>query len=196
LAQAEHPEETQIGEPEVVVITRYPNRRLYDRSQGKYVTLEEIADTVRQGKTIVVRDSKTGEDRTRLLLTQIILEQFPERMELFPVAVLHSMIRANAQVLGFLRDYFRQALSYLEVLQKSAAMNPFLPPLDWMRFFIPSLSPPAQGDKTAPSTAALDAEALARRVAELEQRLDRIGSTKASPPKKSGRAKGSPKEKR
>jgi polyhydroxyalkanoate synthesis repressor PhaR len=194
LAQAEHPENAQATEPEVVLITRYPNRRLYDRSQGKYVTLQEIADSVRQGKTVAVRDSKTGEDLTRSLLTQIILEQCPERMELFPVAVLHSMIRANTVVLGFLRDHFRQALAYLEVLQRSAAINPFMPPLDWMRFFLPNLTPPGKGESGAPAPAAPDAEALARRVAELEQRLDQMNAaSKKSSSKGSSRAKNSPK---
>jgi polyhydroxyalkanoate synthesis regulator protein len=45
------------AEAEPVPITRYPNRRLYDRSQGRYVTLPEIAELVRRGKTVSVRDS-------------------------------------------------------------------------------------------------------------------------------------------
>jgi polyhydroxyalkanoate synthesis repressor PhaR len=171
LAVTDQSEASPTPEPEVVEITRYPNRRLYDRSQARYVTLQEIADVVRQGKTISVRDSKTGEDLTRLLLTQIILEQYPERMELFPVAVLHSMIRANSAVLDSLRDYFRQSLSYLDALQRSAPLNPFMAPLDWMRMFLPNLATPSGRGSPAPQP---DAEALAHRVAELEQRLDQL----------------------
>jgi polyhydroxyalkanoate synthesis repressor PhaR len=182
VASTEQPENARASDPDVVEITRYPNRRLYDRSQGKYVTLQEIADAVRRGKTVSVRDSRTGEDLTRLLLTQIILEQYPERMELFPVAVLHSMIRANATVLESLRDYFRQSLSYLDVVQRSAGPNPFMAPLDWMRMFMPALSPPPPADRP-------DAEALARRVAELEQRLDQLVGSSGSKPPSRGKGK-------
>jgi polyhydroxyalkanoate synthesis repressor PhaR len=166
--------------PDLVEITRYPNRRLYDRSRGKYVTVQEIADTIRQGKTVSVRDSKTGADLTRSLLTQIILEQYPERMELFPVAVLHSMIRANTAVLGLLRDYFRQGLAYLEMLQRSAAVNPFVAPLDWMRLFMPVAGPPVPGP---------DVEALGRRIADLEHRLQQFGAPGGSTPKGASRPK-------
>src|SRR5262249_17235142 len=60
-------------------IVRYPNRRFYDRSQGRYVTLREIAAMVREGKTVNVRDSRTGDDITSTVLTQIILEHHPDR---------------------------------------------------------------------------------------------------------------------
>src|SRR5690349_3301661 len=103
------------AEAEPVRITRYPNRRLYDWSQKRYVRLEEVADIVHRGGAIVVRHSKTGEDITRAMLAQIILEYHPERMELLPVKVLNAMIRTNEEVLEFLRDYFRQALAYLDV---------------------------------------------------------------------------------
>src|SRR3954470_12265222 len=67
-----HPEDIMVSqkqdlpdtpaEPEMVTIIRYPNRRLYDRSLGRYVTLKDVEDTIRQGRTVSVRDSKTGED--------------------------------------------------------------------------------------------------------------------------------------
>src|SRR5262249_54633549 len=82
------------AQPATVQITRYPNRRLYDRSQGKYVTLKDIEAVVQRGGNVVVKDSKTGEDFTRSVLTQIILENHPERMELFPVPLFHWMIRS------------------------------------------------------------------------------------------------------
>jgi len=168
LAQSEQPEMEKTGSP--VEITRYPNRRLYDRSQGRYVTLPEIEVTIRQGKTVVVRDSKSGEDLTRFVMTQIILEHHPERIELLPVAVLRSMIQANAGVLGFLRDYFRHLLVCLEMLERSSALNAFVPPLDWMRFFLSNPRSPAL-------TADQDTEALTRRVAELEKQLQQLNAS-------------------
>jgi polyhydroxyalkanoate synthesis repressor PhaR len=187
----EQPGEGRATEPETVEITRYPNRRLYDRSRGRYVTLQEITETVREGKTVAVRDRKTGEDLTRSVLIQIILERHPERMELLPVAVLHCMIRADAGVLGFLGDYFRQSLVHLEMLQRSAAINPFARPLDWMRFFLPNPAPPQdKGESAAPLVGGPDAGVLARRVAELEKRLDQMkASAGKAGPKKRARGK-------
>jgi polyhydroxyalkanoate synthesis repressor PhaR len=155
--------------PEPVRITRYPNRRLYDWNQKRYVRLEEVADIVRRGGTIVVRDSKTGEDLTRTMLTQIILEYHPERMDLFPINVLNAMIRTNEGVLEFLRDYFRQALAYLDMFQRQGTVNPLLLPMQWLRSFAPFAAPaaPAAGQPETPDTAA-----LLERIAELERRLN------------------------
>jgi polyhydroxyalkanoate synthesis repressor PhaR len=163
---------------EPVRITRYPNRRLYDRSRGRYVTLEEVAELIRAGRDVVVQDSKTGEDLTRTFLTQIILEHHPERMELFPVALLHSLIRANDMALGIFREYLRQAQTYLQTWQQTAGVFPTGLPLDWWRSFLPL--PPAPA---APPPA--DHEALTRRLAELERRLVELEGNKRAPSRKS-----------
>jgi polyhydroxyalkanoate synthesis repressor PhaR len=146
-------------------IIRYPNRRLYDRGQGKYVTLGEVEDLVRQGTTVTIVDSKSGADLTRSILTQIILERYPERMEMFPVSFLHLMIRANGLALGFLHDYLRQSLAYIGMLQQASTLNPFLAPGQWLKAFLPDQPPPAEEES---------ADALARRVAELERRLEEL----------------------
>jgi polyhydroxyalkanoate synthesis repressor PhaR len=170
-----------VGDPpetEPVRITRYPNRRLYDRSRGRYVTLPEVADVVRRGTDVVVQDSRTGEDLTRGVLTQILLELYPERMELFPVAILHYLIRANDLALGFFREYLRQSLAYLRAWQQAAA-DPLGASLGWLRTFLPG-PPPLPG-------AAPDAEATARRLAELERRLAEVEATDKSRLKVGGR---------
>lgn len=148
--------------PEPVSIVRYPNRRLYDRSQGRYVTLPEIAATVREGKEVQVRDSRTNDDLTSVILTQIILENHPERMALLPVPVLHQMIRTNQVVLGLLHEYFHQSLAYLDFWERASAFNPMAASVEWMK----SLAP-ARGGET-------DADALARRLEEMERRLNAL----------------------
>ena len=60
---------------ETVIIKKYANRRLYNTSTSAYVTLEDLADMVKQGVDFIVHDAKTGEDITRSVLTQIIFEQ-------------------------------------------------------------------------------------------------------------------------
>jgi polyhydroxyalkanoate synthesis repressor PhaR len=156
---------------EPVSIVRYPNRRLYDRSQGRYVTLQEIAAMVREGKAVCVRDSKTNDDLTSVILTQIILEHHPERMELLPVPILHQMIRTNSVVLGLLREYFHQSLAYLEFWERASAFNPIAGSVEWMKAFLPTQ--PAAGSGPAASGPA-DAEALARRIADMERRLNAL----------------------
>ena len=60
--------------PKKVVIKKYENRRLYDTTNSRYVNLEEVAQLVQSGKDVEVVDAATGEDLTRLVLTQIIVE--------------------------------------------------------------------------------------------------------------------------
>ena len=93
------------------------------------------------GKKIEVRDSKTGEDLTRAILTQILLERHPEKMEMFPVAMLHGILQANDMVLEFFRTYLRQSLAILEQMQQPAPLAPFLAPMDWMRAMMPPTLP-------------------------------------------------------
>src|SRR5215469_10884894 len=103
---------------EPIQIRRYPNRRFYDRSRSCYITLGDIEDLVLEGRSIVVQDSRTGEDLTRQILTQILLERHPEKIELFPAALLQGLLRANDLALDFWGTYLRQALSVLEGLQR------------------------------------------------------------------------------
>lgn len=115
---------------EPVQIRRYPNRRLYDRQRKQYVTLREIEDLVRDGNTVEVRDSKSGDDLTRAILTQILIEQHPERMETIPVAMLHSLLRSNDLVMEFWRWSLKRSLLLLDRWQ--AGGMPVSGPLEWM----------------------------------------------------------------
>jgi polyhydroxyalkanoate synthesis repressor PhaR len=160
--------------PEVVSIKRYPNRRLYDRQARRYITLQDLEDLVLGGKKIEVRDSRTGEDLTRSILTQILLERHPEKMDMFPVAMLHAILQANDLVLDFLRSYLRQSLAILEQMQQPARLAPFLAPMDWMRAMIPPTLPfpvarPAESSSSSGRHAELDA-----RISEIEERLRRL----------------------
>jgi len=107
------------GEP--IQIKRYPNRRYYARHTSRYVSLQEIEEMIAAGETVEIRDSQSGEDLTRSVLTQIILERQPEKMLLFPIDMLHFILRSNDMMTDFLRDYFRQSLTYLNYLQRHSA---------------------------------------------------------------------------
>lgn len=75
------------------VIRKYPNRRLYDSGTSRYVTLSEIKQLVMQGDSFVVQDARTGEDLTRTILLQIILEEEAAGVPLLSEAALANLIR-------------------------------------------------------------------------------------------------------
>jgi polyhydroxyalkanoate synthesis repressor PhaR len=75
-----------------VVVKKYANRRLYNTETSSYVTLDDLAGMVRDGRDFVVYDAKTGEDITRSVLTQIIVEQEGKGQNLLPTTVLRQLI--------------------------------------------------------------------------------------------------------
>jgi polyhydroxyalkanoate synthesis repressor PhaR len=155
---------------EPIQIRRYPNRRFYDRSRSGYITLADIEDLVLQGRTIVVQDSRTGEDITRRVLTQILLERHPEKIELFPAALLQSLLRANDLALDLWGAYLRQAMQVVEGLQRP--MSPMNLAAPWLSTFLPGWP--------APTSTADASNDLAARLAALEERIARL-ETGASP---------------
>ena len=78
------------GKP--VVVKKYANRRLYNTSTSSYVTLEDLAKLIKDGGDFVVQDAKTGEDITRSVLTQIIVEQEQKGQNLLPISFLRQLI--------------------------------------------------------------------------------------------------------
>ena len=79
--------------PRARVIKKYPNRRLYDTDTSTYITLSEVKALVMASEPIVVRDAKTGDDLTRSILLQIILEEEAGGAPMFTEAVLANIIR-------------------------------------------------------------------------------------------------------
>ena len=91
-----------------VVVKKYANRRLYNTEASSYVTLEDLAAMVRQGRDFVVYDAKSGEDITRSVLTQIIVEEEAKGRNLLPESFLRHLI-------GFYGDSLQSVLPrYLE----------------------------------------------------------------------------------
>src|SRR6516165_7369488 len=116
-------------------IRRYPNRRFYDRTRRSYITLGDIEELVKKGEPIEVQDSRTGEDLTRQILTQILLERHPEKIDIFPAALLQSLLRANELAVDLWRSYLRYALQALEGFQRP--MSPIGLSLPWLSALFP-----------------------------------------------------------
>ncbi len=105
------------GGQKVAVVKKYANRRLYNTATSSYVTLDDLSKMVRVGEHFVVYDAKSGEDLTRSILTQIILEEDSKGRNLLPINFLRQLI-------GFYDDSLRAFLPrYLELSMENFARN-------------------------------------------------------------------------
>ena len=107
------------GKPQERVIKKYPNRRLYDTDTSSYITLTEIKHLVMDSETFVVRDAKTGEDLTRNILLQIILEEEANGSPMFTSSVLANIIRFYGHTMqGFMGSYLEKNMQALMDMQQ------------------------------------------------------------------------------
>jgi polyhydroxyalkanoate synthesis repressor PhaR len=97
-------------ERQPVIIKKYENRRLYDTASSRYVNLDEVAQMVQEGREVQVFDAASGEDLTRLVLTQIIMEQAKAPGSAFPLDILRQMVAATN------RAGQETALSYMKAI--------------------------------------------------------------------------------
>ena len=94
-----------------VVIKKYANRRLYNTGTSTYVTLDHLADLVRQGRDFVVYDARSNDDITRQVLTQIIFEEETRGENLLPIKFLRQLIRLyGGQMQGLAPSYLEMSL--------------------------------------------------------------------------------------
>ncbi|MEM6490711.1 MAG: polyhydroxyalkanoate synthesis repressor PhaR [Pseudomonadota bacterium] len=84
--------EDVVEDADRVVIKKYANRRLYNTASSAYVTLDNLSQMVRDGVNFVVFDAKSGEDITRTVLTQIIVEEESKGRNLLPISFLRQLI--------------------------------------------------------------------------------------------------------
>src|SRR5579864_9503537 len=97
------------GKP--VVVKKYANRRLYNTATSSYVTLDDLARMIKEGGDFVVYDAKSGEDLTRSVLTQIIVEQEQKGTNLLPISFLRQLISFYGDSMQFLvPGYLEQAM--------------------------------------------------------------------------------------
>lgn len=79
------------------IIKRYQNRKLYDTSSSRYVTLDDIASLIRDGEDVQIIDNKNQDDLTSVTLTQIIFEQEKKKKSLLPLATLRGIIQSGGE---------------------------------------------------------------------------------------------------
>jgi polyhydroxyalkanoate synthesis repressor PhaR len=128
------------------VIKKYPNRRLYDTETSTYITLTEVKQLVIQNAQFVVRDAKTGDDLTRSILLQIILEEEAGGAPMFTEQVLANIIRFYGQAMqGYMGPYLEKNIQAMtEVQAQLADKAEGLTPEMWSKFMTMQ-SPMLQG---------------------------------------------------
>ena len=149
-----------------ILIKKYSNRHLYDTNRSRYITLEDLAGMIRDGATIQVVDANKGTDLTRLVLTQVILEE-QDRLDLLPVELLHHIIKVQGTMMqgpfaAFLSMAIKQFLSTGQAWERQmTGMLDGWPGFPGMPGFGAAAAspPPARGSADGDGTAAAGEEA-------------------------------------
>ena len=196
----------QVTQPteRLLTIKKYPNRRYYDATRSRHVTFEEIYELVRDGYDVQITDSKSGEDITAKVLAQLIIELDPLKLGVFPVPLLHGLLRATPQAMTeYVRRYWAQMFGSLVESQRDMGQymsrmmglpaEGFPPAMaDWARMMWgaagapgnggtkPSEEPAAEGEsepEVVDDTGGLreELEALSREMEELKKRVGGTG---------------------
>jgi polyhydroxyalkanoate synthesis repressor PhaR len=178
--------------PKSILIKKYENRRLYDSTNSRYVNLDEVAKMMQNGDDVRVVDAISGEDITRLILTQIIVEDAKAPDSNFPLDVLRQMVIASGKASQ------ENALKYMKAVMDISqnAYRAMAPPLSPFEFIQRQDSPPSDGPVPRPGPSAGEGnphqannpesgevDELKRRLAELETLVSGLA------PKKSARKK-------
>ena len=113
-----------MSENNLRIIKKYPNRRIYDTQDSKYITINDVRDMVVDGVEFKIVDAKSGDDITRSVLLQIIIEQESETNPLFSTDNLQNFIRyyGENQQQAF-SDFINQSVSFFQQQQQQFQSN-------------------------------------------------------------------------
>ena len=176
------------SDDDVVIIKKYANRRLYDTESSSYITLERLAQMVRQKRQFKVVDAKTGEDITRSVLAQIIMDEESRGATMLPVNFLRQLISMYGDSMQAVVPHYLEASleqlqrnqsQFRDVMAGAFASNPFA---DIARRNMELFTAAAAGRKPGEAAAKPTGEdtrselaALRAQLQELQKKLDKIG---------------------
>lgn len=177
--------------PKSILIKKYENRRLYDVTDSRYVNLDEVAQFLKDGHDVRVVDAASGRDITRIILTQIIVEDARDPDSTFPLDLLREMIISSGRASQ--ETALRYMKSMLNIYRDAyRAVSPAVNPFEFFRSGSAGAGPPGQPADSQTPTAVDRQASPENRVDELKQRvagLEKLVSTlshKRRPPRKSG----------
>ena len=175
-----------------LLIKRYASRRLYNTETSDYVTLEDIAGFIRDGREVQILDLKTGDDLTRQYLLQIIAEHESRGENVLPVNVLNDLVRSYMVPGGGVMPQFLQASfdmlrdSQSKMMENMNAMNPMaqIPGFEAMKAqqeaFLKAMTGgfgsgwTGGGEEGAGTEGEEDLSAIKRQLAELQEKLSKL----------------------
>lgn len=177
-----------------LLIKRYASRRLYNTETSDYVTLEDIAEFIRDGRDVQIIDLKSGDDLTRQYLLQIIAEHESRGENVLPIGVLNDLVRsyttqATSMVPEFLAASFEMLRdSQAQMMENMTKANPLakMPGMDAMRAqqeaFLKAMTGQMPGMPSAPSAGeddggdedGEDLETIKKQLAELQDKLSKM----------------------
>lgn len=192
-AAPENPSPPPAGAPAgsgPIKIKKYANRRLYNTASSSYVTLDNLSQMVREQQDFIVNDARTGEDITRAVLTQIIVEEEGKGQNLLPVSFLRQLIalygdNLQALVPGYLESamgaFAKNQEEFRKYLTDTFAVFPFAQQFETMTkqnmaLFQNALSMffPGKGHEAAAEAQAAAAPEAKGEIDSLRQQLDEL----------------------
>lgn len=184
------PSNAKSGEP--LLIKRYASRRLYNTETSDYVTLDDIAAFIREGREVQIVDLKSGDDLTRQYLLQIIADHESKGENVLPVTVLNDLVRsyttqASSVVPQFLAASFEMLRDgQSKMMDQMGAMNPMssMPGYDAMKAqqeaFMKAMTGGMAGWPSGPAQAkpdddsGEDLESIKKQLSELQDKLSKL----------------------
>ncbi len=178
-----------------LLIKRYASRRLYNTETSDYVTLEDIAGFIREGREVQIIDLKSGDDLTRQYLLQIIAEHESRGENVLPVDVLNDLVRSYMQPGGGVMPQFLQSSfdmlrdSQSKMMEGMSAINPMtqIPGFEAMQAqqqaFLKAMTgglgtnwsaPDAGEGKAATEEGGEDLDEIKKQLAELQSKLSKL----------------------
>ncbi|KEJ89972.1 polyhydroxyalkanoate synthesis repressor PhaR [Sulfitobacter donghicola] len=175
-----------------LLIKRYASRRLYNTETSDYVTLEDIAGFIRDGREVQIVDLKSGDDLTRQYLLQIIAEHESRGENVLPIDVLNDLVRSYMTgKVSVVPEFLQQSFAMLrdgqsKVMENMTSMNPLsnMPGFDAMQAqqeaFMKAMTGGWQGGSTTPeppkpqAESSEDLDAIKRQLSELQDKLSKL----------------------
>lgn len=152
-----------------IKIKKYANRRLYNTSTSAYVTLDDLAQLIKQGQEFVVYDAKSNEDLTRQVLTQIIIEKEMTGRSLLPTDFLKNIIRYYDNQMGpSLTDYLDTMMKAFT--QQQPDLTKMFPMMDLSKS--KEMFEKMMGIKSEKSASDLDE--IRAEMAKLQEKMDKL----------------------
>jgi len=163
-----------------VVIKKYANRRLYDTESSSYITLDRLAEMVREGREFEVVDAKTGDDITRQVLTQIIVDEEARGSTMLPVNFLKQLIGLYGNSMqGVVPQYLDAAMDAFkrnqQALGQAFSGNAFADLAKRnMAMFDDASKTFTGGAKKAAAASEKELDELRAELAKLQEKVDRL----------------------